>query len=45
MIGFGAADLDAAPPLRGRLAEVRAVGEVEQDRPCGVHQFGDAGGA
>ena len=32
-------------PVPGGLAEVRAVGEVEEDGPCGVHEFRDAGRA
>ena len=33
------------PPVLGDLAEVRAVGEVEEDRPGGAHEFRDAGRA
>jgi hypothetical protein len=33
-IGFGGVDVDAMPPGSGDLAEVRAVGEVEEDGPC-----------
>ncbi len=42
-IGFGGVDLDAMLPVLGGLAEVRAVGEVEEDGPCGVHELRDAG--
>lgn len=30
-------DVDAVLPASGRLAQVRPVGEVEQDGPCAVH--------
>ena len=30
-------------PVSGGLAEVWAVGEVEEDGPCGAHEFRDAG--
>src|SRR5690242_20713988 len=33
------------PPVLGGLAEILAVGEVEEDGPRGVHEFRDAGGA
>jgi len=36
-IGFGGVDVDAMLPSSGGLAEVRAVGEVEEDGLCGVH--------
>ena len=45
VIGFGGVDVDAMLPVPGGLAEVWAVGEVEEDGPCGVHEFRDAGGA
>src|ERR1019366_8276794 len=43
VIGFGGADVDAMLPVSGGLVEARAVGEVEEDGPCGVHEFRDAG--
>ena len=43
VIGLGGVDVDAILPVPGDLAEVRAVGEVEEDGPCGVHEFRDAG--
>jgi hypothetical protein len=43
VIGAGGVDVDAVPPVLGGLTEVRAVGEFEEDRPCGVHEFRDAG--
>ena len=43
MIGAGGVDVDAVPPVLGGLTEVRAVGEVEEDRPCAAHEFRDAG--
>ena len=33
MIGFGGVDVDAMLPVSGGLAEVWAVGEVEEDGP------------
>ena len=45
VIRLSGADVDAMPPVPGRLAQVRAVGEVEEDGPGGVHEFRDAGGA
>jgi hypothetical protein len=45
MIGLGGVDLDAILPLSGGLADARTVGEVEEDRPRGVHEFRDAGSA
>ncbi len=30
-------------PVAGGLAEVRAVGVVEEDGPCGVHEFRQPG--
>ena len=45
VIGFGGVDVDAMLPVPGGLAEVCAVGEVEEDGPCGVHELRDAGGA
>jgi hypothetical protein len=44
-IGVGGVDVDAVPPVLSGRTEVRAVGEVEEDRPCGAHEFRDAGGA
>jgi hypothetical protein len=43
VIGAGGVDVDAVPPVLDDLAEVRPVGEVEEDRPCGAHEFRDAG--
>ena len=45
VIGAGRVDVDARLPVPGGLAEILAVGEVEEDGPRGVHEFGDAGGA
>jgi hypothetical protein len=45
VIGLGGADVDARLPVPGGLADIGAVGEVEEDGPCGVHELGDAGGA
>ena len=42
VIGFGGVDVDAMLPVSGGLAEVCAVGEVEEDGPCGVHKLRDA---
>ena len=41
-IGLGGVDVDAMLPVPGGLAEVCAVGEVEEDGPCGVHELRDA---
>jgi hypothetical protein len=43
IIGLGGVDLDARLPVAGSVTEIRAVGEVEQDRPCGVHELRNAG--
>jgi hypothetical protein len=43
IIGLGGVDLDARPPVAGSVTEIRAVGEVEQDRPRGVHELRNAG--
>jgi hypothetical protein len=45
VIGVGGVDVDAGLPVPGGLAEIPAAGEVEEDGPRGVHEFGDAGGA
>jgi len=43
VIGAGGVDVDSVPPVLGDLTQVRAVGEVEEDRSCGVREFRDAG--
>jgi len=42
VIGCRAEHVDAIPSVSGGLAEVCSVGEVEEDRPRGVHEFRDA---
>jgi hypothetical protein len=45
VIGFGGVDVGAMLPVSGGLAEVCAVGGVEEDGPRGVHEFRNAGSA
>ena len=42
VIGVGGMDVDAMLPVLGDLAELSAVGEVEEDRPCAVDELRDA---
>jgi hypothetical protein len=43
VIGARGVDVDAVPPLPGGLTQVRAVGEVEEDRTRVAHELRDAG--
>src|SRR5436309_6055449 len=42
VIGFDAVYVDAMLPVLCDLSEVGAVGEVEEDGPCRVHELRDA---